>query len=175
MSLPAITLPKFTEEGVAARVEEVAIALRSTTKVGVVALLVIETDPARDPVVKGLNVTVALALCPALNVIGMLIPVTLTPEPEKVMPEIFTLPVPELVSFTVCVASLPTLTFPKAIEDGETVKTEVVVPVPLSSTSAGESVALLVIAIDPDAASPMVGLNRAEIVVLWPALNAMGR
>lgn len=79
-------------------------------------------------------------------------------------------------------ASLPTATLPKAIELGVAVSAagvaggvEVVVPVPLSATSDGEPSALLAIVIVPVSAFAAVGLNTAEIEVLWPAASEIGR
>ena len=44
--LPTMTFPKLTDEGVAASVEDVAVALSAMTMVGSVALLEMETVPA---------------------------------------------------------------------------------------------------------------------------------
>jgi xanthine/uracil/vitamin C permease (AzgA family) len=64
---------------------------------------------------------------------------------------------------------------PNAIDDAEAFSTAEVVPVPLRVTSMVGSIALLVIAIVPVSAAPAVGLNATVIVVLCPALSAMGR
>ena len=72
----------------------------------------------------------------------------------------------------------PTATLPKAIELGVAVSAAAVgavVPVPLNATSEGDSAALLVIVIVPVSAFPAVGLNTAEIDVLWPAASEIGR
>lgn len=118
-----------------------------------------------------------MASFPAANVIGTASPETLTPEPEKVIPEIVTLAVPVLASCTVLITSLPTETVPNAIDAGETLSTEVgaVVPVPLNSTVIVGSTALLLIVTVPLSAALAVGLNRTLIVVLWPALKEIGR
>lgn len=103
---------------------------------------------------------------------------TLTPEPENVIPEMVTLPVPVLASCTVFVNSLPTEMVPNAIDAGETLRIDVkavVVPVPLRATVIVGSRALLLIATVPLSAALAVGLNRTPMVVLWPALKAIGR
>lgn len=122
--------------------------------------------------------TVKLASFPAANVVGKANPVTLTPEPENVIPEIVTLPVPVLASWTVFVSSLPTEMVPNAIDAGEMLRIDVetvVVPVPLRATVVVGSRALLLIATVPLSAALEVGLKRTLMVVLWPALKAIGR
>ena len=88
MSLPTATFPKLKEEGVAASVETLAIALIPTTTLGSVALLVIAKLAVSAPAATGLYVTVRFAVCPAANVIGTVIPETLTPGPAIVILEI---------------------------------------------------------------------------------------
>lgn len=115
---------------------------------------------------------------PDARVIGKANPLTLTPEPEKVIPEIVTLPVPVLASCTVFVSSLPTETVPNAIDAGETLRIDVevvVVPVPVRATVIVGSRALLLIVTVPLSAALEVGLKRTLMVALWPALKAMGR
>ncbi|MGA8676217.1 MAG: hypothetical protein WB621_13450 [Candidatus Acidiferrales bacterium] len=122
--------------------------------------------------------TVKLASFPAANVVGKANPVTLTPEPENVIPEIVTLPVPVLASWTVFVSSPPTEMVPNAIDAGEMLRIDVetvVVPVPLRATVVVGSRALLLIATVPLSAALEVGLKRTLMGVLWPALKAIGR
>jgi hypothetical protein len=57
---------------------------------GSVALLAIETLPASVAAAVGLYVTVKLADCPPANVVGAVIPDTLTPVPENAILEIAT-------------------------------------------------------------------------------------
>lgn len=47
VSLPTTTLPKLKDEGVAARVEDVAVAVMPITILGSLALLMIDTLPAK--------------------------------------------------------------------------------------------------------------------------------
>jgi hypothetical protein len=158
----------------------VAVPLRPITAVESDALLAIETVPASVPAAPGLYVTVRLASFPGARVTGTANPETLTPEPEKVIPEIVTLPVPVLVNCTVFFTSLPTETVPNATDAGERLSTEdivvvVPVPIPLRATDMVGSRALLVIVIVPLSAPFEVGLKRTLMVVLWPPLKAIGR
>src|SRR5271168_3394957 len=101
---------------------DVAVALRSMTTDGSVALLVMETVAAvRVPAETGLYVTVKVVDCPPFNVIGAVIPETLTPVPENATLEIAAASLPVFSNLIVCVASFPTATLPKAIELGVTV------------------------------------------------------
>ena len=88
VSLPTTTFPKLTAEGVAASVEDVAVALIPITMLASVALLVIETVPVNVPVETGLYVTVKFTVCPLATVIGTVIPETLTPVPENAILDI---------------------------------------------------------------------------------------
>ena len=134
-----------------------------------------DSAPANVPAETGLYVTVKFTVCPAANVAGAVRPETLTPVPEYDILEIVAASPPVFVSFTVCVASLPTATLPKAIEAGVAVSAAAVMPLPLRATSEGELGALLAIVIIPVSLALVVGLNAAVIVVLWPALNDSGR
>lgn len=177
-SVPTTTFPNVIDDGVAVSADEgavVAVPLRSTTRDGSDALLAIETLPERVPAALGLYVMVRFASAPAPKLAGTANPVTLTPEPETAIPEIVTLLVPGFVNLTVFVTSLPTETVPNAIDDADAFSTAVVVPVPLKITSIVGSIALLVIAMVPASEAPAVGLNTTLIVVLCPALNAIGR
>jgi hypothetical protein len=176
VSLPTTTFPKLTDEGVAASVEDVAVALMPITMLESLALLVMETLPVNVAADVGLYVTVKVVDCPPFNVIGAVIPETLTPVPEDATFEIATAVLPVFANLIVCVSSLPTATLPKAIELGVAVSSaaDVVVPVPLRATSDGEPSALLAIVIVPVSAFPAVGLKTAEMEALWPALSDIG-
>jgi hypothetical protein len=177
VSLPTTTFPKLTDAGVAASVEEVAVALMPITTLGSLALLVMDTLPVNVAAEVGLYVTVKVVDCPPFNVIGAVIPETLTPVPENAILEIAAASLPVFSNLIVCVASLPTATLPKAIELGVAVSAAAavaVVPVPLRAISDGEPSALLAIVIVPVSAFPAVGLKTAEIEALWPALSEIG-
>ena len=94
MSLPTATLPKLTDEGVAASVDDVAVAFIPTTTLVSVALLAIAKLAVSVPAATGLYVTVKFAVCPAASVAGAVIPETLTPVPEIVSLEIVAVSLP---------------------------------------------------------------------------------
>jgi hypothetical protein len=175
--LPTATLPKAMEAGDTVRsgaAADVAVALRLMTTEGSVALLVMETVPVSVPAETGLYVIFKSAACPAANVVGAVIPETLTPVPENATLEIAAGSLPVFSNLIVCVASFPTATLPKAIELGVTVSAAPVMPAPLRATIEGEPSALLAIVIAPVSEFPAVGLKTAEMEALWPALSEMG-
>jgi hypothetical protein len=178
VSLPTTTFPKLTDEGVAASVEDVAVALIPITTSESLALLVMDTLPVKVAAEVGLYVTVKVVDFPPSKVIGAVIPEMLTPVPENATFEIATAALPVFANLIVCVASVPTATLPKAIELGVAVSAAavavVVVPVPLRAISDGEPSALLAIVIVPVSAFPAVGLKTAEMEALWPALSDIG-
>ena len=77
-------------------------------------MLTIEMLPVAAPAEVGVKMAENEALLPALIVIGILAPLMLNPVPEGVAPFTVRVPVPALVSVTVCVPLLPTATLPKA-------------------------------------------------------------
>jgi hypothetical protein len=100
-SVPTTTFPKVMDEGVAVNADDavvVAVPLRSTTKDESDALLAIEILPESVPAAVGLYVMVRFASAPAARLAGTANPVTLTPVPETVIPEIVTLPAPVFAS-----------------------------------------------------------------------------
>src|SRR5271169_1522244 len=101
VALPTTTFPKLKDEGVAASVEDVAVAPRLIARVGLAALLEMETVPASVPEEVGLYVTVRLAIWPAVSVTGAVNPDTPTPVPDHPMFEIVAVWLPEFVRCTV--------------------------------------------------------------------------
>ena len=177
-SLPTATLPNAIEAGVTVSVAasfDVAVAVRSMTIDGLLALLVIETVPDSVPAEAGLYVIAKLALCPGANVIGAVAPEILTPVLVDAIFEIAALSFPLFVSLMVWVVSLPTATLPNAIEAGVAVSAAAVMPLPLSATSEGELGALLAIVIIPVSLASVVGLNAAVMDAVWPGLSDIGR
>lgn len=77
--LPTNKLPKFTLAGLDESAPCVPVPVSAT--VGSEALLVTEMDPDAFPVVVGSNTAVNVVLCPAFNVMGTVIPLTLNPVP----------------------------------------------------------------------------------------------
>jgi len=76
------------------------------------ALLVTVRLPDALPAAPGLNVTETLADWFGVNV-SFAPPLSLNPDPDAVMVEMLTLEFPVFVTLIVCVALLPTVTFPK--------------------------------------------------------------
>ena len=80
-----------------------------------------EIAPLAPPPVTGEKVTLNVALCPAVRVIGNAGPVRLNPTPVIAPWETVRLDLPELVSIKGCVDNAPTWTLPKFILDELTV------------------------------------------------------
>jgi hypothetical protein len=120
---PTVTLLKFSELGENAGTASRPPPLIPTTRVVFVALLVIVKFPVAAVVEVGANWTSTVALCPTANEAVGFPPITVNTPPVMVAPDIFTVPVPVFVTLTLWVALLPTVTFPKLIEEGEGVRT----------------------------------------------------
>jgi hypothetical protein len=101
VSLPTTTFPKLKDAGVAASVEDVAVALMPINMLGSLALLVIDTLPVKVAAEVGLYVTVKVVDCPAASVIGVVKPETLTPVPENAILKMEALASPVFVSLTI--------------------------------------------------------------------------
>ena len=80
--LPTITLPKLTVVGFEPRVPGATpVPDNGMVRVGLEALEVIVALPLTLPADAGVNVTVKVALCPPVNVTGVVIPLRLSPVP----------------------------------------------------------------------------------------------
>ena len=108
------------------------------------------------PAVVGANCTVNDALCPVPSVVERF--VTLNPLPPPLTELITRFAFPVFVSCTDWLAVCPVITFPKLNDVADIVKADIV-PVPFSETLKGESVALLITVIVPDAAEADCGAN----------------
>ena len=75
---PTVTLPRFSVEGemLSVPTADVPVPERETVRVGFEALDEIVTLPFAIPVVAGANLTVNVVLCPAFNVSGVVIPLS---------------------------------------------------------------------------------------------------
>jgi hypothetical protein len=111
-ALPVTTEPKLALDGVT--------LMPACTPVPVTAaiafvdsLLVTVILPATVVLVVGANVTVKGTLCDGAMVAGTASPLTEMPAPLAATCVIVTLEFPVLASCTVCLAELPTFTFPK--------------------------------------------------------------
>lgn len=112
---------------------------------------------------------------PAARFKGVVIPLTLNPEPLAVTAEIAMLALPEFASVIVCFPLLPRTMLPKLTLLGVAVSAELVAtPVPESEIVWGEFGALSVKLIVPDAAPATVGANCALNDKLWPAAIVEG-
>src|SRR5271157_5655697 len=79
---PTVTLPKLRLAGFEPRSPgEIPVPDRGTARVGFEAFEVTVTFPLALPAAVGVNVTVKLALCPAVSVTGVVIPLRLNPVP----------------------------------------------------------------------------------------------
>ncbi len=79
---PTVTLPKLRLVGLAPSVPGVTpVPDRGIVRLGFEALDVIVRLPLALPAADGANDTVKVALCPALNVTGAVIPLKLNPAP----------------------------------------------------------------------------------------------
>ena len=150
-SLPTVTLPKLTEEGVMFRADALPEPVQSAV-IGVLdTSLVTEIAPDSLEVEAGLNVAVRFALFPACSVAGIVKPEIVMPLPDVVSFEIVAEAEPLLVSVTVCDAVVPSATLPKFICVGE-IATDPEMPCPFRGIVVVESVALLEIVTTPVAA-----------------------
>lgn len=108
------------------------------------ALLVTGTLPARLPALAGSNVTLNEVACPTASVIGTVKPPTVNPAPLSLICERVTLPLPLLVTVTLCVVLVPVVMLPKLSDAGVTVSCRSgTMPAPVNATTSGEFGVLL--------------------------------
>jgi hypothetical protein len=172
-SLPTVTLPKLTDDGVIASADAFPDPVQSAVSVELDPLAVTVSAPDSVEVDVGLNVAVTLALFPAATVAGRVKPESVIPFPVTLTFEIVALALPEFVIFTVCVAVVPIATLPKLIESGESAS-ELATPCPFSGIVVGESSALLVIVTAPVEAPLDAALNDTFTCSDFPAANVAG-
>jgi len=122
------------------------------------ALLEMVAVPFTAPLEVGENVTATEVEPPAATLNGVAA-LMLKPAPVTLIDETLTLAVPELESFRFCELLVPTVTFPKATEVGETLSWPIGVetPVPVNVTTFGEELKLLTIDAEPLAAPTLCG------------------
>ncbi len=135
-----------------------------------VALLTTETVPLKLLALVGEKAMDNVALCPAVRIDGGIDPVVLKLFPDTVVWAMVTLELPVLVIVAVCVALLPTVTFPKlklvGLADNWSVAA---IPVPFKEISTVGFVASLINEIVPVALPGCAGANFTVAVALWPA------
>ena len=100
-------------------------------------------------------------------------PVMVNPAPETLAWEMLMVAEPELVKVTVEEPEEPTLTLPKVTAPGLEVRLPWV-PVALSGIASVELLALLLMAMEPEAAPAVVGANCAVKFTDWLAVSVTG-
>lgn len=167
---PTTTLPKLKLPGFAESVPLAATALPVKGSVWLPpgALSAKTTLPVMPVVDAGVNCTLKAVFCPAVNVFGRVSPVIANPLPETVAADNTRSVFPLLDSVTFCELVWPTVMLLKFKAEGEIVSADWV-PVPLSETASGESVASLTMERAPVAAPEACGANWTCTVVLCPA------
>lgn len=172
--LPRLTFPKLMLVGDADTCSVTPAPLKATVAGEFAALLVTLIAPVELPVAVGAKVAEKALDCPAVRVRGKARPLRLNPVPLAAAAETVTLAVPVFVKVTLCVAVLPTFTFPKLMLAGEALSSRLD-PEPLKATVVGESVAVLVTVRLPLALPALAGANVALRVRLFPAVRVAGR
>src|SRR3984957_3645014 len=176
---PGGTVPKATVPGVAFKLEVaeelVPVPDQPMASEASEALLLRVSAPEAFPAEAGLNIALTLAVAPAPRVAGVLMPEMVTPEPETATEEIVIEVEPEFLICTVCVDSEPTFTSPKLTEEGVTARFEdLLAAVALKETIIGESGALLLIIIFPEALPEAVAVKVVETLDVCPAARTSG-
>ena len=168
--LPTTTLLKLKLPGFAERVPLGVTALPVKGKVWLPpgALSAKTTLPVTPALDAGVNCTLKVAFCPAVNVFGRVSPAIANPFPETVAAVNTKSAFPLLAIVTFCELVCPTVMLLKLRAEGEIVRAGWV-PVPLSETASGESVASLTMENVPVAAPEACGANWTCTVVLCPA------
>jgi hypothetical protein len=147
---------------------------RGLVSVGLDPFDVSVTLPVALPADAGVNVTVKVALCPAVSVTGVVIPLRVKPAPLIVAEEIVTLTPPVLVTVSDRDCLFPTVTLPKLRLVGFAPKAPGVTPVPDKGIvrvglDAFEVSVTLPVTLPADA-----GLKVTVKVVLCPAVRVTG-
>jgi hypothetical protein len=172
---PTVTVPKAKLDGFAAIAPAViAFPDNEIVSVGFDALEDMVTLPLADPETVGANFTVKVALCPALNVTGAVMPLSVNPDPLMAACEIVTLDAPEFVNVSDSDCVLPTVTVPNARLVGFAVMLPAVAPVPEIGMVKVGFAAFEVIVRLPLAETDAVGANFTVNVALCPAFNVRG-
>src|SRR5450631_1787268 len=174
--VPATTLPTAIGEGVAVSTPAVAdpVPVKGMVKLGLEPVDVTVTLPLALPAESGVKVTLKVALCPAVSVAGVEIPLTVKPAP--LMPTCDTVnvdpPVFVTVSDNTCL--LPTVTVPKFRLVGFSSTAPCVSPVPDNGSDRDGLGASEVIVTLPLALPAVNGENVAVNEAVCDALSARG-
>ena len=173
--LPKVTLPKLRLAGLGSRSPgTIPVPDNAILSVGLEAFDVIVTVPLALPADVGLKETLKVALCPAVSVRGVLIPLRLYPVPLIPTWEIVTLVPPVLVSVSDKAWLLPTVTLPKLRLVGFDATVPGATPVPDSGSDSVESEAVEVMVTAPLALPLASGAKATVKVVLCEAFRVNG-
>ena len=173
--LPTVTLPKLSVVGLDPSVPFVTpVPVSGIVRVGLDAVDVTTMLPVALAADVGVNVTVKVALCPAVSVTGVVMPLKSNPVPLTATREIVTLEPPVLVTVSDKDLLLPTITLPKLRLLGLDPKAPDARPVPDRAMvrvgfEAFEMILTLPLALVAD-----VGVNVTVKVALCPAVKVTG-
>lgn len=173
------TLPKFTLAGLALNCPTAVddpVPAKVTTAVGVVgSLLVIVRLPDTAPASVGLNVKVTGAFCPALMVLGVVMPLIPKSAPESVRSEIVKSAVPAFEMVRIELPVEPTETLPKFTALALKLTCGCgVTPVAERFTTTGELPPSPCTVNVPVIAPALVGLTETEKLPPCPVASAIG-
>jgi len=138
------------------------------------AFEVIVTLPVALPADSGVNVALKVAVCPAVNVTGVVIPLRLSPVPVIPTWEIVTLELPVLVIVPERDCLLPTVTLPKVRLVGFEVSAPGATPAPDNGTVRVGVGAFEVMVTLPPSLAGDGGANMTLKVALCPAASVIG-
>jgi hypothetical protein len=172
---PTVTLPKLRLVGFAPSVPGVTpLPDKGMVRVGFEALDVIVRLPLALPADEGVNETLKVALCPAVSVTGVVIPVKLNPEALTATEEIVTVVPPVFVTVSDTDFLFPTVTLPKLMLLGSAPRPPGETPVPDSGMVSVGFEALDVRVTLPLALPAEDGLNKTVKFALCPAVSVRG-
>ena len=179
--LPVATVPKLRLDELALSCPVAAaepVPVNGTVTVGLFgSLLVMAMLPVAAPVAVGAKVTTACADCPALSVLGVVIPLIVNSEPVTAITDTVRFPDPVLLNVRLAVPVSPFDTVPKAMEAGDTESCgcEAATAVAERLTTAGELPLSPVTVIVPVTVPAAVGFTATETLPDFPAANAIGK
>ncbi len=172
---PTVTLPKLRLVGLAPSVPGVTpLPDKGMVRLGFDALDVRVRLPLALPPDDGVNETLKVALCPAVSVTGVVMPLKLNPEPLIATCEIVTLLPPVLVTVSDKDCLFPTVTVPKLRLVGLAPSVPGVTPLPDKGIVSVGLEALDVRVRLPLALPDDDGVNDTLKVALCPAVSVTG-
>jgi len=173
--LPSVTVPKLKLVGLAPRAPAARpVPDSATERDGFEPLEVIVTLPVALPAVTGAKVTLKVALCPAVSMAGVEIPLTEKPVPLVATFEIVRVEPPVLVTVSDNTCLLPSITLPKSKLVGFDPSAPCVTPVPDNGRDKGEFGASDAMVTEPLALPAACGAKVTVNVAVCEALSASG-